>query len=47
MDEKLWRYRWRGRRGKTLREAADALIIKTADRDGVRATFEPVLERQC
>jgi hypothetical protein len=27
------RYRWRGSRGKTLREAADALIVKTGDQD--------------
>jgi hypothetical protein len=40
------RYRWRGRRGKTLRVAADALILKTGDQDGVRAAFEQVLERQ-
>jgi predicted dinucleotide-utilizing enzyme len=32
--------------GKTLPEAADALIVETADHDAVRAAVEPVLERQ-
>jgi hypothetical protein len=27
------RCRWRDRRGKTLREAADALVVKTGDQD--------------
>jgi hypothetical protein len=34
------RYRWRDRRGTTLREAADALIVKTGDQDEVRAAYE-------
>jgi hypothetical protein len=34
------RYRRRDRRGKTLREAADALIVNTGRPDQVRAAFE-------
>jgi hypothetical protein len=34
------RDRWRDRRGKTQREAADALIAKTGDQDEVRAALE-------
>ncbi|MDT7739436.1 MAG: hypothetical protein QOK09_2805, partial [Mycobacterium sp.] len=34
------RYRWRDRRRTTLREAADALIVKTGDQDEVRAAYE-------
>jgi hypothetical protein len=34
------RYRWRGRRGKTLREAVDALIVNTGRQDQVRPAFE-------
>jgi hypothetical protein len=33
-------YRWRDRRGKTLPEAADAVIVKTGDQGEVRATYE-------
>lgn len=33
------RYRWRDRRGKTLREAAEALIVRTGPQDQVRAAF--------
>jgi hypothetical protein len=40
------RYQWWDRRGKTLRKAADALIVKNGNHDGVRAAFEQVLERR-
>jgi hypothetical protein len=30
------RYPWRGRRGKTLREAVDALIVNTGHQDQAR-----------
>jgi hypothetical protein len=34
------RYRWRGRRGKTLCEAVDALIVNTGHQDQFRPAFE-------
>jgi hypothetical protein len=34
------RYRWRGRRGKTRREAVDALIVNTGHQDQFRPAFE-------
>ena len=34
------RYRWRDRRGKRLREAADSLIVETGDQDEVRVAYE-------
>lgn len=33
-------------RGKTLQQAADHLISKTGDRDGVKAAFEQLLDRE-
>ena len=34
------RYRWRGRRGTTLREAVDALIVNTGHQDQFRPAIE-------
>ena len=34
------RYRWRDRRGKTLCEAADSLIVEDGDQDEVRVAYE-------
>jgi hypothetical protein len=40
------RCRWRDRRGNTLREAPDALVVNITDQDKVRAAFGQVHERQ-
>jgi hypothetical protein len=40
------RYRWRDRRGKTLCEAADSLIVETGDQDEVRAACETSIREE-